>query len=48
MLILNKNRHGEVSERLIEQHWKCCVRNFRTAGSNPALSVVLASFEQAG
>src|SRR4029453_2228223 len=31
---------GEVSERLIEQPWKGCVRLVRTVGSNPTLSVI--------
>ncbi|GEM_PF-5778175 len=30
---------GQVTERLKVQHWKCCVRFFRTVGSNPTLSV---------
>ena len=31
-------QHGEVSEWSKVQHWKCCVRDNRTVGSNPTLS----------
>ena len=35
---------GQVTERLMVQHWKCCVRLVRTEGSNPSLSVSYACF----
>ena len=36
--LFQRESWGEVSEWPKEQRWKRCVRFFRTAGSNPALS----------
>ncbi len=40
---LHLRPYGEVTERPKVQHWKCCVLQKGTVGSNPTLSAILRS-----
>ena len=40
-IIYSSHPAGEVTERPKVQHWKCCVLQKGTVGSNPTLSAML-------